>query len=76
MQPKAQPRPPAPAAPAEGEWQTVQRRREEQEPFELRAQDWDVPVVAHDAIGRKLDELLTSRLSRAWCWLQRPSWTR
>ncbi|CAE7814162.1 unnamed protein product [Symbiodinium sp. KB8] len=40
-----------------GGWQTVQRKREEAEPFELRGQDWDVPIVPHDAIGRKLDEL-------------------
>ncbi|CAE7226171.1 unnamed protein product, partial [Symbiodinium sp. CCMP2456] len=45
------------AAPAEGEWRTVQRRKEDAEPFELRGQDWDVPIVPHDAIGRKLDEL-------------------
>ncbi|CAE7353677.1 gcs-1 [Symbiodinium sp. KB8] len=47
----------APAAPADGGWQTVQRRKEEHEPFELRGQDWDVPIVPHDAIGRKLDDL-------------------
>ena len=35
----------------------MQRKREEAEPFELRGQDWDVPIVPHDAIGRKLDEL-------------------
>ena len=49
--------PVAPAAPADGGWQTVQRKREEAEPFELRGQDWDVPIVPHDAIGRKLDDL-------------------
>ena len=49
--------PVAPAAPADGGWQTVQRKREETEPFELRGQDWDVPIVPHDAIGRKLDDL-------------------
>ena len=47
----------AQAAAAEEVWHTVSRKREDQEPFELRSQDWDVPIVPHDAIGRKLDEL-------------------
>ncbi|CAE7336588.1 OTU5 [Symbiodinium sp. KB8] len=37
------------------EWQQVSRR--ETEPFELRAQDWDAPIVSHASVGKKLDEL-------------------
>ena len=39
------------------EWQQVSRR--DTEPFELRAQDWDAPIVPHTAVGKKLDELAT-----------------
>ena len=48
----------APAAGENGdadEWQQVSRR--ETEPFELRAQDWDAPIVPHTELGKKLDEL-------------------
>lgn len=36
-------------------WTVVHRK--EQEHFELRAQDWDCPIVQHDTVGKKLDEL-------------------
>lgn len=29
----------------------------ETEPFELRAQDWDAPIVSQASVGKKLDEL-------------------
>ena len=32
------------------EWQQVSRR--ETEPFELRAQDWDAPIVPHTGVGK------------------------
>ena len=55
----AQPNSPATQAdPAESEgWREVKANKGGTPPFELRAQDWDAPLLHHTSIGRKLDEL-------------------